>query len=207
MVFFYASLSLAFFAALLPASGRNAQTMPFNPAVSSDFYIREHRFASVWNTPSLDLTSRKAGEGMSPVWNLPLDTVLMEVHNSARYAINGSEADAEWAALIPPGGGIVHVGPDKQPFMLSMFHQLRCLDIIRKDYHAGITGARDAPSAATQHCTNYLRQMLLCRSDRRLERFVDIYALHSVAFRGTRTCRDWEAVYQTMDGLASLDEY
>ncbi|KAF7366911.1 hypothetical protein MSAN_00949800 [Mycena sanguinolenta] len=81
--------------------------------------------------------------------------------------------------------------------MLSIFHQLKCLDIIRKDYLAGMAGARTIPSGATQHCINYLRQMVLCRSNKQLLRVVDIYSNHSIPPRGiVRTCRDWTGVYQ-----------
>ncbi|KAJ7191609.1 hypothetical protein GGX14DRAFT_578775 [Mycena pura] len=142
-------------------------------------------------------------DNMSPVWALNVDHVLMDVHNSANYALNGSEADAQWAALIPPSGGLVHIGAERTPVMISMFHQLKCLDIIRKDYITGSMGLRTEPSPATQHCINYLRQTLLCRVDKRLESVVDLFATHSVDFRGTKTCRDWTTIYER---IAEMEE-
>ncbi|KAJ7132441.1 hypothetical protein C8R44DRAFT_774058 [Mycena epipterygia] len=132
---------------------------------------------------------------LSPRLSLALPPVLMDVHNTANYELNGSLADAQWAALFPAQGGVICLGPEREPFMLSMFHQLRCLDVIRRDYVAGSMDAGKGTSAATRHCLNYIRQMILCRGDRRLEAVVDPYGAHAVQVRGTQTCRDWSAVY------------
>nr|GAT49350.1 predicted protein [Mycena chlorophos] len=141
-------------------------------------------------------------EGISPVWDLPLDTVLMDVHNTDNYDLNGTLADAQWAALMPPNGGIVELGPHGEKFMLSMAHQLQCLDVIRQDYVAGWEGRRTTPngevSARAHHCLNYIRQMVLCRGDRRLEQVVDPFGAHAVQVRGTQTCKDWTRVLDSM---------
>ncbi|PBK61871.1 hypothetical protein ARMSODRAFT_622999 [Armillaria solidipes] len=39
-------------------------------------------------------------------------------------------ADSEWETLFPRNGLIV-LGPHEQVFSISMFHQLRCLNVIR----------------------------------------------------------------------------
>ncbi|KAJ7662327.1 hypothetical protein B0H17DRAFT_991779 [Mycena rosella] len=133
--------------------------------------------------------------GVSPKLNVgPLNEVLMDVHNTVSYELNGTQADAQWAALIPAYGGIVRLGPERTPFMLSMYHQLRCLDVLRRDYVAGSMGKPNT-SPATRHCLNYIRQMVLCRGDRRLESVIDPYGQHAVQVRGTQTCRDWSQVY------------
>ena len=119
----------------------------------------------------------------------------MDVHDTIiHYALNGSNADSQWNAMIPANGGIVHLGPNKEPFMLSMFHQLRCLDIIRRAYMEGSQGG-DAHTSVSHHCLNYIRQMVLCRGDLRLQRVVDPYGEHAVQFRDTQTCLDWRVVY------------
>ncbi|KAJ7153216.1 hypothetical protein C8R46DRAFT_1119773 [Mycena filopes] len=117
----------------------------------------------------------------------------MDVHNSANYPLNGSHADVQWAALVPHGG-LVHLGPQRELFMVSMYHQLRCLDIIRRDYGEGSMGKPET-SAVTRHCLNYIRQMVLCRGDKRLECVVDPFGEHAVQVRGTQTCRDWTKIY------------
>ena len=75
---------------------------------------------------------------------------------------------AEWASLFPAGsGGFVRLGPRARLFGVSMFHQLHCLDKMRRAV------VRAPPSEweswHTQHCLNYVRQMLLCAASVRLE--------------------------------------
>ncbi|KAJ7214265.1 hypothetical protein C8J57DRAFT_1096591 [Mycena rebaudengoi] len=118
----------------------------------------------------------------------------MDVHNTQNYNLNGSQADAQWAALIPPSGGLIRLGPQNELFMVSMYHQLKCLDIIRRDYVEGSMG-KVWVSPQTRHCLNYIRQMVLCRGDKRLERVVDPFGEHAVQVRGKQTCRDWTMVY------------
>ncbi|KAJ7239572.1 hypothetical protein B0H12DRAFT_79104 [Mycena haematopus] len=142
-------------------------------------------------------------DGASPKWALPMKEVLMDVHNTNRYQLNGSEADAQWDSLIPPGGGLVRMGPENEIFMLSMYHQLRCLDIIRRDYVDGSMG-KNGTSPVTHHCLNYIRQMILCRGDRRLECVVDPDGAHAVEIRGTQTCRDWTQVYDDVPKYAEF---
>ena len=122
----------------------------------------------------------------------------MDIHDSARYATNGTAADAEWAALIPSGGGIVHMGtgPNMQPFMLSMFHQLHCLRLIR----SGLAGDYRAPTQGHfGHCLNYLRQMILCKPDLTLEPGDVLERDFSVERQGSvHVCEDWRQVYDMM---------
>ncbi|KAF7329184.1 hypothetical protein MKEN_00179000 [Mycena kentingensis (nom. inval.)] len=144
-------------------------------------------------------------QGASPVWDLPLPPVLMDVHNTNNYGLNGTVADAQWASLLPSNDGILQFG-DRQ-FMLSMVHQLRCLDIIRRDYVAGWQGTRRTPNGETSeqtlHCLNYIRQMVLCRGDRRLECVVDPFGEHAVQVRGAQKCLDWTKVFEGMGELAT----
>lgn len=126
------------------------------------------------------------------------DTVHYQVDDAASVVV-----DEEWAQLYP-GDGLVYLGNNnidpKQPYTVSMFHQLRCLDIIRRDARA--LEARNlteptVPSLLAQHCVNYLRQMVLCRSDLDLDTTTgrpkpvvqpDIYR-----------CYDWEAVFEAVE--------
>ncbi|KAJ7912547.1 hypothetical protein B0H13DRAFT_1613418, partial [Mycena leptocephala] len=139
------------------------------------------------------------GNGVSSTWDLGvLDQVLMDVHNTDQYPLNGSAADAQWEALMPTGGGIVRLGPQRESFMVSSYHQLRCLDIIRREYVDRSMGKLSI-SPATHHCLNYIRQMILCRGDRRLECVIDPFGEHAVQVRGTQTCRDWTKVYDRIN--------
>jgi hypothetical protein len=88
----------------------------------------------------------------------------MMVENSVRYQPHAREAADEFANLFPSGGHLVHMGEDQRPFTVSMFHQLRCLEVVRKEY-----ADRTGPSPLARHCLNYLRQSILCLADNRIE--------------------------------------
>ncbi|KAJ7082023.1 hypothetical protein B0H15DRAFT_952700 [Mycena belliarum] len=143
--------------------------------------------------------------GLSPRLALPLARVAMDVHNSAQYALSGPLAEAQWAALVPAHGGVVHVGGEA--LLLGMFHQLRCLDVLRREWVRGAAAfaantSEAQPAPRAHHCLNYLRQMVLCRADRRLESVMDPFGPHAVQVRGAQTCADWEGVYAFVEGHA-----
>ncbi|KAF8520738.1 hypothetical protein BU17DRAFT_75563 [Hysterangium stoloniferum] len=139
-----------------------------------------------------------AGTRVPQTFSVPqLRPVRTFIENTAHYQISGD--DAEWAALIP-GDGVVYIGEgkDAQPYTISIYHQLRCLDIIRKgivSLEANTTSGvpKNSLTPLTHHCVNYLREMVLCRSDIDTDSILgrpkpavtpDLYQ-----------CWDWEAVY------------
>ncbi|KAF4604680.1 hypothetical protein EYR40_003458 [Pleurotus pulmonarius] len=133
--------------------------------------------------------------GLSPVWDVgALPSVSMFVENSRHYGLDSPDANEEWAALFPSEDGVVHIGPEKTPFLPAIFHQLKCLDLIRRAYLT--EGAYDT---LARHCLNYLRQSLLCRPDLRLEPVVDPFGPHAVQPYGRRTCQDWRVVYKAFE--------
>ncbi|KAF5348665.1 hypothetical protein D9758_006800 [Tetrapyrgos nigripes] len=172
-------------------------------------------------------------EGVA-VWDIgQLPTVIMDLENTVNYQVNSTPStNAQWAALYPHEG-IVRLGSDSKPFLPSMFHQLRCLDIIRLAYVAqeenltfhdesaswkardehyhDHSDAPDVPGVVedplARHCLNYLREMLLCRSDLNLESVQAMGPgdpnIHAVSFRRAQTCQDWTVVY---DKLSELSE-
>lgn len=122
----------------------------------------------------------------------------MSYENTIHYSIETSTGSAEWNATLPVGGAAIHLGPDCQPFTVSVFHQLRCLNIVRE----AITAIRDGSSTdvprpdLVNHCMNYLRQMVLCRTDTSLESLRTINGLGVTVWDITHKCRDWETVYR-----------
>ncbi|KAK7007693.1 hypothetical protein R3P38DRAFT_3028903 [Favolaschia claudopus] len=138
--------------------------------------------------------------GTSPVWDVGfIPNIYLNVENTVHYQLNSSAAQGEWAALVPPNGGIVYVGRNREPFLPSVFHQLRCLDILRQAYvlDAHNTLPKHARLAAqSRHCLNYLRQMIMCRANLRLEPVVDPFGVHAVNPWGKLTCSDWRVVYK-----------
>lgn len=85
--------------------------------------------------------------------------------SSSRYQLNTSVGAQEWANLMPSGGHLIRLQESDatQTYSLALFHQLRCLDILREDYASG------KPSPLRKHCLNYIRQSVLCIADTHLE--------------------------------------
>ena len=139
-------------------------------------------------------------ERVSLQWDIgPLGDAKMFVENTDHYALETEEGIAEWAALVPPDGGVIRIpGHENQPLTISLFHQLRCLDVLRGAVVSSLQN-RTAADPKTIHCLNYLRQMVLCRADRYMENVRDPTAEHVVQFMGEKTCKDWTQVYAALE--------
>ncbi|KAH7912745.1 hypothetical protein BJ138DRAFT_1147540 [Hygrophoropsis aurantiaca] len=141
------------------------------------------------------------GDDYPRTW--PIDRkkqVLMGIEDSSRYDPDTPEGRAEWEVLIP-GDGIIHLGEQGRPFSISMFHQLRCLDILREGMVEATKAGHpiDDPSASAlhQHCLNYLRQMIFCRSDTYLESLLGSRNPGAnLVLPGVYQCNNWDAVYE-----------
>ncbi|GBE89267.1 hypothetical protein SCP_1502750 [Sparassis crispa] len=127
----------------------------------------------------------------------------MSHEDSVHYDFETPIGDAEWNATLPSGGVLLHLGPKLRPFSLSMFHQMRCLNIIRGGlaalYADGTPGARLRQPNLTRHCMNYLRQMVLCRADLRLESVRAPRGYKLATSEVTHACQDWNAVYSAAE--------
>lgn len=155
--------------------------------------------------------------------------VAMRIDYSSHYEMDTEEGRAEWAHLIPPGGHMVYLDDELErgsinndslrepeqvtgrPYTVTLFHQFRCLDIIREAYvslkelkpytsntsqRSGSTSGTTAEAALVRHCMNYLRQTILCHPNLRLE---PAHNVVGTAIRGyDSTCRDWSKVYEAV---------
>ncbi|KAI9455539.1 hypothetical protein HD554DRAFT_2178429 [Boletus coccyginus] len=141
-------------------------------------------------------------------------TLLTE--ETAHYPVNGTLADLEWASLVPEGNhGLVVLGPDSdaRPYAVTMFHTLHCLDRIRM----AIVSPSSSSSGETRtgqsryhvhHCFNYLRQMVLCAANTRLNPTNHVLPSGMLASDGiglTYQCRDWDAVYEAFEANYALN--
>jgi Mycotoxin biosynthesis protein UstYa len=124
----------------------------------------------------------------------------MYIEPTKHYQLSGHNADAEWATLVP-NDGIIYLGPHGQPYSISLFHQLRCLDIIRRDVVGSLPPER---SKLSQHCLNYMRQMVLCRADLAVDPVLGRESKVEVRAE-TNQCVDWRRVYQEVE--KSQQEY
>ncbi|EJD00200.1 uncharacterized protein FOMMEDRAFT_170189 [Fomitiporia mediterranea MF3/22] len=126
----------------------------------------------------------------------PLGRVKAFRENSIHFSL---EDDAEWEAAVP-GDGLIYLGKQRRPFMVSMFHQLRCLDIVRREIvsvaHSGKPDISPA-SDLGQYCVNYLRQMAMCRGDLDLD--VIMGWPHPAVYPDLTECSDWEVVYKEVE--------
>ncbi len=144
-------------------------------------------------------TAAYLGHDYPQEWNVPglADSkVNVYVGNSEHYALNTELGVLEWDRLLPPGGGMVHLGPNQRPFSISMFHQLRCLNIIR----SGLLDSQKVADAQTlQHCMNYPRQMVLCRANGQLQSVRRSSGGVVTAWSQPRVCRNWGTVYDAAE--------
>ncbi|EMD31802.1 hypothetical protein CERSUDRAFT_88670 [Gelatoporia subvermispora B] len=127
-------------------------------------------------------------------WMGERKTVLLPM-NSYEVGPYDLHSDNEWSLLVP-GDGIIHLGPDHQPAMVSMLHQLRCIDFIRQQ--AAVTRERRDMELA-HHCMNYLRQMTLCRGDTFLDAYEYTSKNEPLDKHPIRRCQDWRAVYEAVE--------
>ncbi|KAF8550777.1 hypothetical protein OG21DRAFT_1513636 [Imleria badia] len=116
----------------------------------------------------------------------------MIIHNSHRYDLTPSGVE-DYAALLPPGGHLVHLGSPPKAHTPTLFHQMKCLGII----HAGLVDVPSnsvaTPTPLVSHCLNYLRQTILCRPNLRLESVTNGNASSEKEYE--TVCRNWEVVF------------
>ncbi|KAH7360141.1 hypothetical protein BKA65DRAFT_473311 [Rhexocercosporidium sp. MPI-PUGE-AT-0058] len=128
-----------------------------------------------------------------------------------------NETDASWEDLMPLGKGSVAIDWNGDPMIyngsptnltqtkvVSAFHQMHCLNLIRRSFAVSISSPNTFPYLIGQllphwdNCFEYLRQVLMCMADttlEELERDDRGEAVAHVDGWGTeRVCRSWEGV-------------
>ncbi|KAJ7771234.1 hypothetical protein B0H14DRAFT_2539093 [Mycena olivaceomarginata] len=124
------------------------------------------------------------------------EPVVMRITSSAHYQFDTEEGAAEYAKLLPSGGHTVHIMNERtglmETYTVTLFHQMKCLDILRDEYLKVVAGA--VPSFLTRHCMNYLRQSILCRPNLRME---SVKNTVGTAIRDYEAvCLDWTKIYE-----------
>ena len=142
---------------------------------------------------------------------------------------HGLYADLEWGALFPSNDGFVTLGPTTpsdpdrsgtppsasnatgtpdphgRTFLVSVVHQLHCLDTLRVAVATrGRTDAGGHAATHAEHCLRYLLQLALCHADATLERdepgVRDGRWEHAASGVGAvHRCRDWRALWDWME--------
>ena len=135
------------------------------------------------------------GSGYPRAWDIGiLPPIRMNIEATKHYQLSGNNADAEWVALAP-NNGTLYLGTQRRPFSISLFHQLRCLDVIRRDI---IEALPQEESKLSRHCLNYMRQMVLCRTDLAVDCVLG-RELGAEVRAETNQCVDWRRVYQRLE--------
>jgi hypothetical protein len=121
------------------------------------------------------------------------------IDNTIRYQLNYPESESEYSKLVPSGGPTIRIPADLDPvneegvYTVALFHQLQCLDVIRRDY------VKNHSTELSQHCLNYIRQSLLCIADTRLEPVRAEKPPNVVILAGDYVCKDWSALYKAAE--------
>ncbi|KAJ6547830.1 hypothetical protein DFH09DRAFT_1039874 [Mycena vulgaris] len=120
----------------------------------------------------------------------------MRITSSSHYQLDTEEGAEEYRKLLPSGGHVVHVWEATtgvaKPYTVTLFHQMKCLDILREEYNDLVPGS--IPSLLTHHCMNYLRQTILCRPNMRLESVKNRVGTATRDYEAV--CMDWTRVYE-----------
>ncbi|KAJ7444434.1 hypothetical protein FB451DRAFT_1434282 [Mycena latifolia] len=137
------------------------------------------------------------GQGADPFQRLVLRPATLTVEATEYY---GLEAEDEWSSLMPMshGFGFIRLGPQGLPFEPSVYHQLHCLNALRKVFTYGASNmSHEQVSWHTHHCLNYLRQAILCNADTTLEPSYTYETADNVSTPAAsgigvaHTCVDW----------------
>ncbi|KAM5537651.1 hypothetical protein V8D89_008729 [Ganoderma adspersum] len=129
------------------------------------------------------------GEDYPSYYLVEIRDVTFVPENTVHYGIAGSNADEEWLSVFPPGQGFVQLGQNGRRFGISLYHQMHCLDHIRRAIGKG-------HNQHIHHCFNYLRQSVLCEVDATIKPGVPNLGDKVVKIRVRRTCKDWTQVYE-----------
>ncbi|KAF5390968.1 hypothetical protein D9757_004013 [Collybiopsis confluens] len=132
------------------------------------------------------------------VWHIAeLGDVYLNVENTVHYALDTAFGRAEWNTTLPSHGIRLHFGADaSETFTVSLFHQLYCLNVIRIALSKfSDPEVRQLPQVETVQCMDYIRQMVLCRANLRLESARNPTGPGIAVADVTHTCKDWTAVY------------
>ncbi|KAH7927383.1 hypothetical protein BV22DRAFT_1127419 [Leucogyrophana mollusca] len=129
---------------------------------------------------------------------LPVDLpyVALEIEDTKRFGISDPMAWSDWrnTDLFPQSNGFVRLGEQGRMFGISMFHQMHCLQMLRKAIIE-----KGSANTHTQHCLNLLRQAVLCASDTTLDPMNVSDEGKLIGTDGVgivHVCRDWEKVYE-----------
>ncbi|KAK0511063.1 hypothetical protein JMJ35_006615 [Cladonia borealis] len=132
----------------------------------------------------------------------PSHKIALEFNKT--FTESSAQADRAWKDVMPPEGGFFdYPSPGEGRATFSVYHQMHCLNGIRKSYWTFVEAALSgrvlrkdeighmAAPAHVQHCIDFLRQSLMCKADTTIE--IRDEAIMGVKGFGVRhECVDWD---------------
>ncbi|CRG90522.1 hypothetical protein PISL3812_07566 [Talaromyces islandicus] len=163
-------------------------------------------------------------ESLALIQNLP-ETYLSNIDGDAYdiYSMHNPDVEGAWEAVryehitaisaeemahLPGRRKTAELYGQEEGYavLLEVFHQIHCLDSIRKGYfgnatHGPIRGFED-PRDHADHCFSYLLQMILCHADVGVmtTRWIESHQDFAANFNVTRQCRNFDVIRQWSEG-------
>ena len=107
-----------------------------------------------------------------------------------------------WNSLSTAIGGFgrVRLGVDHRLFVVTLHHQLHCLQQIQAAVASTNDSGIDYTYHHMKHCFDYLRQTILCQAPDTLEKgdFLRVNHNHQRS-GGDLLCYDWDTLYAELD--------
>ncbi|KAI1367973.1 hypothetical protein F5Y08DRAFT_33145 [Xylaria arbuscula] len=209
----------------------DGSTASFRSAQTSYYKKRYHRLRVVVVLLALAvaglgsafavLTSRKQNakeHDPQPMWMPPGNRVNKVFWPKDQFAIDpDDESEKAWDSLFPVGGGFVDLTNDasilsdvagsERRAVVSVFHQLHCLRMIRTGYFVAAAGNPDDVEQGPGHlghCWDYLQQAITCSGDRTLE-FVHEGDPGSSGWGYEHQCNDFSAIFSWVEDRKTVN--
>ena len=177
-----------------------------SPSLTRIRHEKINKFASI----STAYKIKQVAEHDLPLWlTKPLPVAHLPMENTVHYDLGTDLGILEWNNATLPGpnhDGVVWLttkGGERKPFTFSLFHQLKCLNIVRESLMARRHPPYSEPSRLAIHCMNYIRQMVLCRADLTLESGRHPRGPNTVVSDVTHVCRDWSVIWDEVEANES----
>ncbi|KAK7965738.1 uncharacterized protein PG986_000015 [Apiospora aurea] len=134
----------------------------------------------IWYINGSDPYSRE-NPNVDSAWAEPIDNIIIVINEEEKQRLPGERDTAR--AYGEPNGYAVSI---------EMFHQLHCLNYLRKAYFKDGPDRLSDPEKHADHCFSYLYQTLLCHADVGVMtmRVDEEFNIFQPEFNVTKQCRD-----------------
>jgi hypothetical protein len=125
----------------------------------------------------------------------------MSFQESSKYPLVRPQSPNDPAIYYGLDIGAVRLGPMDRTFLVSMFHQLHCLQMVNFRFKTGKPHPLISPHHI-QHCLRMLLHQFMCEGDLTLEDYdfmeVNFTSVEERVHKA-RTCRDWQNLHSLVE--------